>query len=186
MRRALYSVLVLAVFGLPASVLLAGCYGNDDGPPSTGQVAPTVAGGAQTAGYGGYQQAKQAFTRGSEDGVLIAVLEDVTWLKYEGSAEDVEKDHPGYFEHGYTTFEVTLRAREFTRPTEETYVLEDSNGARATAKPLTYKGGMMPVSDRWQFEFNLSFSHAITKDTRWIRLTRVKDGEAVMWTLGGQ
>ena len=169
--------LALFVAFLPA------CNSNEGGPPSTGQVTPTVAGGGPTTGYANYMEAKQAFTRGSKDGVLIATLEDAAWLRFEGSPEEVEQAHRAYFEYGYTTFQVVLRAREFTRPTTENFVLEDSNGARVNARPISFKGNMTMVDDRWQYDFELAFRHTITKDTRWLKLTRVADGEFVEWQL---
>lgn len=174
---------------LPGLLLLivalatAACNSNDDGPPATGQVTPTVAGGAPSPGFTDYQTAREAFTRGSPDGVVIATLEDAAWLRYEGPAEEVEKNHRAYFEYGYTTFKVILRAREFTRPTGETFLLEDSQGARVSARPLSFRGNMTTVGDRWQYEFDLAFQHTITKDTQWIRLTRVADRESVEWQL---
>lgn len=166
-----------------AVLLVAACNSNNDGPPATGQVTPTVAGGAATATFPGYQEAKAAFTRGSKDGVVIATLEDAAWLRYEGPAEQVEQNHRAYFEYGYTTFNVVLRAREFTRPTTETFLLEDSSGARVSARPVSFKGNLVTVDDRWQYEFDLAFRHTITKDIAWLKLTRVADGETVEWQL---
>lgn len=162
---------------------LPACNSNDDGPPATGQVTPTVAGGAPTAAFAGYQEAKEAFTRGSADGILIATLEDAAWLKFEGPPDEVEANHRAYFEYGYTAFNVILRAREFTRPTTETFLLEDNTGQRVNARPITFKGNMTMIDDRWQYEFDLAFRHTITKDTQWLKLTRVSDGEFVEWRL---
>lgn len=162
---------------------LAACNSNESGPPTTGNVTPTVAGGSATTGFAGYQEAKEAFTRGSEDGVLIATLEDAAWLRFEGSPEEVQENHKAYFEYGYTSFKVILRAREFTRPTTETFILEDSAGARISARPVTFNGNLITVDDRWQYEFDLAFRHTITRDVQWIKLTRAIDGEYVEWTL---
>ena len=162
---------------------LPACQSGPKGPPATGQVTPTVAGGAPTATYDGYQAAKEAFTRGSKDGVLIATLEDAAWLRFEGPPDEVEANHRAYFEYGYTAFAVVLRARDFTRPTTETFLLEDSSGARVSARPHSFKGNMTMVDDRWQYDFDLAFRHTITKDTQWIKLTRVSDGEFVEWRL---
>ena len=87
-----------------------------------------------------------------------------------------------YFDYGYTTFSVVLRAKEYTRPTSEVYLLEDDAGARVQSKPVTFEGSMQLTGDRWEFRFELSFQHAISKDTKWLRLTRVKDGESVEWS----
>ncbi len=166
-----------------AAVFFAACNSNDEGPPATGQVTPTVAGGGPTASFPGYMEAREAFTRGSADGVVIATLEDAAWLKFEGPPDEVEANHKAYFEYGYTAFAVVLRAREFTRPTTETFILEDSTGGRVSARPVSFKGNLTTVGDRWQYEFDLAFRHTITKDLQWLKLTRVSDGEFVEWQL---
>ncbi len=163
-------------------VLAAGCTSDTGGPPAKGPVTPTVSGGAATPAFTDYASAKEAFTRRSADEVLYATLEDASWLRFEGDAETVQQAHRAYFEYGYTSFKVTLRAREYTRPTQESFVLEDDGGARVTGKPVTFQGSLQLVSDRWEFTFDLSFRHAITADTKWIRLTRVKDGAQVEWS----
>jgi len=179
MRRFPLSLAGLLLLGLAA------CQSNDEGPPACGVVAPTVAGGGPTAVYANYQEAKLAFTRRSADGIVIATLEDSNWLKFEGTAEDVQANHRGYFEYGYTSFGVTLRAREFSQPTNETFLLEDSRGARVTSRPVTFKGNLVTIDDRWQYDFDISFQHTITREVTWLRLTRVSDGEFVEWTFGG-
>ena len=162
-------------------VLAVGCTSDESGPPAAGVATPTVAGGP-TPTYVDYGTAREAFTRRSADEVLLATLEDAAWLRFEGDAETVQQNHRAYFEYGYTTFQVTLRAKEYTRPTAETFVLQDDQGARVEGKPVKFQGNLKPVSDRWQFQFELSFQHAITKDTRWLRLTRVMDGSSVEWS----
>ena len=153
--------------------------GNTSTCPSTGVCQPTCNG--QVAQFGTYDEARKAFSRSSPDGVLNATLEDVSWLRFEGDPDTVEKNHRAYFEYGYTTFQVTLRARDFTRPTAETFILEDGRGARIAGSPIAYKGGMQTVDDRWQFTFELSFQHALGSDCQWIKLTRALDGESVEW-----
>lgn len=180
-RTPLSSALVGALAALALGLVAAGCSSDDaGGPPASGPATPTVAGGKSPA-YADYVSAREAFTRRSDDEVLGATLEDAAWLRFEGDAATVEKNHRAYFEYGYTSFKVILRAKEYTRPTEEVFVLQDSGGARVESKPLTFQGSLQLVGDRWQFTFDLSFKHAITRDTRWIRLTRVKDGTAIDW-----
>jgi hypothetical protein len=159
----------------------AGCTGTEGGPPATGAATPTVAGGAAPA-YADYTTAREAFTRRSEDEILGATLEDASWLRFEGDAEAVQQKHRAYFEYGYTSFQVVLRSKEYTRPTDETFLLEDDTGMRVEGKPVTFQGSLKLVRDRWEFIFDLSFRHAITKDTKWLRLTRLKDGTKVEWT----
>jgi hypothetical protein len=167
-----------------AACCLAACQGQGDGPPASGAVQPTVAGGAAAPSYASYADARRAFTRRSADEVLEATLEDAAWLRFEGTPEQVQRAHRAYFEFGYTSFHVVLRAKKFTRPTHEKFVLEDSNGARATSSPVTFQGNLTLVKDRWEYAFDLSFQHTITKDTRWVKLTRVDGGSSVRWDLG--
>jgi len=163
---------------------LAACNVGDRGNTSTaasqGACAPCI-GGGPVAQFENYQQARDAFTRSSSEGILTATLEDVSWLRFEGAADTVEKNHRAYFEYGYTTFQVMLRPKEYARPTDETFVLEDGRGARITGSPISFKGGMQPVDDRWQFTFELSFQHALGTDCQWVRLTRASDGQSVEW-----
>jgi len=100
-------------------------------------------------------------------------------------AEAVQQKHRAYFEYGYTSFKVILRSREYTRPTDEEFLLEDDAGRRVISKPLTFQGSLQLVGDRWQFTFDLSFKHAITRETKWIRLTRVKDDTSIEWRFLG-
>jgi len=158
-----------------------GCTGSEGGPPASGAATPTVAGGAAPV-YADYASAREAFTRRSEDEVLGATLEDASWLRFEGDPDTVQQKHRAYFDYGYTSFQVVLRSKEYTRPTEEVFLLEDDAGARVEGKPVTFAGNLKPVRDRWEFRFDLSFQHAITRDTKWLRLTRVRDATKVEWT----
>ena len=185
MQRALWILLLL-----PA---LAGCSGglnmdrgNTSTSPAKGGCVPVCVGGGEVARFADYQAARNAFTRSSAGGILNATLEDVSWLRFEGDPDTVEKNHRAYFEFGYTTFQVILRARDYTRPTEESFILEDSRGARIEGKPISFRGGMKPIDDRWQFTFDVSFQHALGSECRWLRLTRLADGESVEWTFGAQ
>ena len=162
---------------------LVACQGNEaKGPSAKGSCVPTCAGGAQAPAFSSYQAGREAFTRMSPGGVLTATLEDAIWLRFEGDPATVQKAHRAYFDYGYTTFQVILRAKEFSQPTLEAFVLEDSTGARIAGKPLTYQGNMKTVDDRWQYAFNLSFDHTISKNVRWLRLSRMRDGESVEWS----
>jgi hypothetical protein len=125
-------------------------------------------------------QAREAFTR--RGGSVTAVLEDASWLRFEGDPATVEASHPAYFEYGYTTFLVELRSEAFSQPTAETFMLEDSTGKRLSGRPLSYEGAQVLVDDRFFSTFSLSFQHVISADVRWIRLTRVLDGSTVEWT----
>ena len=176
MIRLAVSVLCLLVCG--------GCQGDTLAPP-TGPCAPTCAGATATETYADYQSAQKAFARQSEDGTLMATLEDAAWLRFEGDPETVAKNHRAYFDYGYTAFKVLLRASEFTQPTKEQFVLEDSAGARVSGRPVTYQGSIKPVGDRWEYRFDLAFKHTITKELRWLKLTRVADGATVEWTFPG-
>lgn len=167
-----------------ALLLLAACQGSADGPAATGACTPTVAGGPQPT-YANYREGRAAFTRRSEDGTLAATLEDAAWLRYEGDPATVEKAHRAYFEYGYTSFQVLLRVRDFTQPTQETFTLEDSAGARVVGKPVTYEGSSTLVDGMWQYAFDLSFQHTLTASTRWLKLTRDADGAFVQWDFGG-
>jgi hypothetical protein len=168
---------------LATSAALAACQqGGPPPPPPGGTVVPTVAGGAPTESYADLEAARKAFTRSC--GSVTAVLEDASWIRLEGPTEDVVKRHRAYFEYGYTSFDVTLRSQGFTQPTQEEFLLEDSQGARLSGKPLCYEGAMkLEENQWWRNHYSLSFRHAITADVRWIRLTRVSDGSKVEWTL---
>lgn len=133
--------------------------------------------------------ARAAFTRRSSDDVLIATLDDVAWLRFAGPADEVERRHRSYFELGYTTFQVLLRPKEYTRPTQETFLLEDDQGRKVRGRPVTFQSSMSVQKDlsgdRWDYSFELAFQHVLDADTQWIRLTRELDGQSVEWRLGG-
>jgi hypothetical protein len=166
---------------LLACVVLAACAAcaRSGGPAATGVCVPTRPGGAPAA-YADARAAREAFTRRDGDGTLEAVLEDAAWLRHEGTPEQVEQAHRAYFEHGYTSFQVVLRSKEFTQPTAEGFVLEDDRGARVRARPLAYRSRMGLEDGRFVTEFELSFQHALG-GARWVRLTRERDGARVEW-----
>jgi len=170
---------------LLASLLLtlAACQGEEstNGLLATGAVTPTVSNG-QPATFPNYNAAKTAFTRGSENGIITATLKDAAWLRMSGEPNEVMAAHRDYFDQGYTAFEVIFRSIEFIRPTEETFILEDSSGTRLTTKPTRYKSEMTLVADRWHYTFDLAFRHGLSGDLGWIKLIREKDGEFVEWS----
>jgi hypothetical protein len=174
------AVSVLVVLGLVVGV--AACQQGPPpgaGPPA-GAVTPTVA-GACGAEFATLAEAKAAFTR--TGGTLTATLEDASWIRLEGDPANAEKRHRAYFEYGYTSFEVTLRSLQFTQPTAEEFVLEDSTGQRLGGRPLTYQGAMkLEENQWWTNRFSLSFAHTLSASVRWIKLTRVSDGSSVEWT----
>ena len=134
-----------------------------------GAANPTVSGGAP-ANYANLAAARKTFSRG--DGPLSAILLDAAWIRLEPDPAKAEERHPEYFQ-GFTTFEVTLETQTFTRPTDETYLLEDSTGKSVTAKPTTYKGDFQRgFGPKFAATFKLVFPHAMSKDVRWLRLTR--------------
>lgn len=157
---------------------LSACSSGTQAPPPSGPVRPTVAG---TSGpvFADYASGRQAFTR--RGGSLTAVLEDASWLRFEGAPADVETAHRAYFLYGYTTFQVELRSDDFTQPTSETFMLEDSEGHRLTGRPIQYQGATELVDDKWFSTFTLSFQHTLTSGIAWIRLTRQRDGSNVEW-----
>lgn len=162
-------------------LVLVGCSsGGSQGPQPTGYVLPTVAGRRASAFESGVE-ARQAFTR--RGGSLLATLEDATWLKYLGCPEEIAKEHRAYFDYGYTTFQVETHAKDFVQPTCETFVLEDSSGARMTGSPTCYEGAQELVQGRYFASFSLSFRHTLTKDIRWIRLSwpKCQDGSTLEW-----
>ncbi len=146
---------------------------------STGSATPTVAGGPAPV-YPDVEAAKTAFSR--TDGPLTATLEDVAWIRLEPDTRTAPARHPEYFS-GLTTFIVRVETEKFVRPTEETFLLEDSSGIRVTSKPESYtgdvKGGFGP---RWLAEFKLVFPHTMSKDVRWLKLSREgQGGGSVRW-----
>jgi hypothetical protein len=169
------------------AALTTGCRSDEPVAPASGAVTPTVADATApwTAAYSSLDAARAAFTRTS--GTLTATLEDAAWIRLEGDPATARRRHRAYFESGYTTFDVVLLSEKFSQPTAEVFVLEDSTGARLTGRPLTYEGGMTPVGaeDRWPARFSLSFSHVLTADVAWLRLTRASDGSTVRWDFPG-
>jgi hypothetical protein len=163
------------VLGLAA---VAACQKPPVIAPPKGDVVPTVAGGTG-ATYPTLQAARTAFTR--QNGTITATLEDASWIRLEGDPDGAEARHRAYFEYGYTTFQVVLQVKEFVQPTAETFVLEDSLGARHVGKPISFSGGMIMDNDRWTYRFDLSFPHAMTREVQWLRLTRAADGSVLEW-----
>jgi hypothetical protein len=167
--RVLLSIAALAV-GLSAC----------SGPryPSEGTVAPTVS-GAPSASFDDLARAKAAFSR--TNGPLTATLEDAAWIRLEPDPEQAEERHPDYAA-GLTTFEVLLQTEGFVRPTEELYVLTDSLGQSLTSKPTRYRGSTEMGGRPQVAAFSLSFRHVVTKDVKWLRLTRQgAGGGTVQW-----
>ena len=169
----------IALVGL---FLVVGCSsgGKKTGPQPMGYVLPTVA-GRQASTFTNGIEAREAFTRRA--GSLQATLEDAVWLRYAGDPETVAKDHCAYFDYGYTTFQVETHCKEFVQPTSETFILEDSCGARLTGSPLCYDSSPRLIQGRFFTAFTLSFRHTLTKDIRWIRLRWPKpaDGSTLEW-----
>lgn len=180
-RRVMDRRLVMSLLACACVIALAACQGNSPNYRSTGQVTPTVAGGPAPA-YAGYDQARDAFTRTSGDGVLTATLKDAAWIRFEGDPEGALERHRSYFEGVATVFQVVFRPKEHLRVTQEVFILEDSSGLRLTASPKRYEGEMVLVDDRFQFTFDLKYAHAITNDLRWIRLTHQGTGERIEWS----
>lgn len=163
---------------------LAACQGDGPTYVSTGPASPTVA-GAPPPSYTNYNEARHAFTRTGTDGTLTATLKDAAWIRFEGDPDGAAARHRAYFQGVATVFEVIYRPKEYTRVNEEVFVLEDSSGTRLTAKPKKYEGEMALVGDRFHFTFDLAFAHALSSETRWVRLTHVRTGEVVEWTFTG-
>ena len=126
--------------------------------------------------------AKSAFTR--QDGPLTATMLDASWIRLEPDPAKAEERHPEYFQ-GFTVFEVTLQTQNFVQPTKETYLLEDSTGARVTTKPEVYKGETIRgFGPKHLAEFTLVFPHVVSKDVTWIHLTRMgAEGGTVSWEI---
>lgn len=170
----------------PLALVLLACVGCQQAvrnyAPAGGTVLPTVEGGP-VASYPDLETAKQAFTRSA--GSLTATLEDAAWIKLEPDPAGAELRHRAYFRFGYTSFEVVLRSDEFSQPAKEEFLLEDSLGGRSTGRPLTYEGAMKLEDNQWfANRFQLAFSHVLTKDVKWLRLTRTSDGSQVEWVFG--
>ncbi len=158
---------------LPAAALLAAC----NAAPSKGEVRPTVEGGATPASADA-AKAKAEFTRSS--GPLTATLVDAAWVRLEADPDRAQERYPEYFA-GYTSFQVRVETYNFARPTDETYLLEDSLGARVTAKPTAFHGDTQSgFGPKHAASFDLVFPHAMTKGVRWLRLTRQGEGGGVV------
>ncbi|MCA9315174.1 MAG: hypothetical protein R3F05_13465 [Planctomycetota bacterium] len=166
--------------GASLALSLVGCQGSTARLPAGGSVQPTVAGRAPVA-WADAATARDAFTRQAPDGTVTATLQDASWLRFEGPPEEVEERYRAYFLEGYTTFDVILVTEEFGKPTDETFLLEDSAGRRAVSRPFRYDGQMGSGRGGFASHFELSFQHAITQDTRWVRLTRQSTGTSVEW-----
>jgi hypothetical protein len=160
---------------------LCACQGDVARRPAAAPVQPTVA-GRPPAAYADAATAHAAFTREDPKGMLSATLQDAAWLRFEGPPDEVEAAHRAYFVEGYTTFDIVLTTEVLGKATTETFVLEDSAGRRAVSRPVTYDGQMGSGRAGFTSRFELSFQHAITQDTRWIRLTRQADGTTLEWT----
>jgi hypothetical protein len=168
--------------GLALVALLLSACQNRDGPPAQGACTPTVPGGGPAA-FADAASAREAYTRRSRDGTLEATLEDVSWLRFEGTPEQVEAAHRSYFQYGYTTIQVVLRPIDFTQPTRESFLLEDDRGQQVRAKPITYRStSMAQRGNRFEYFFELSFPHALS-GAKWVRLTREFGGQSVEWKL---
>ena len=128
------------------------------------------------------QEGQAAFTRRSDS--MTALLEDASWLRFEGTPACVQANHRAYFQYGYTTFQIELRSREFTRPTQEQFVLEDSTGLSTPGRPVSFEGAPQLVDDRYFSTFTLAFRHVISAELQWVRLTRPADGTWVEWRFG--
>ncbi len=161
-----------------AALLSGGCTRGKTFEAS-GIATPTVAGGGAAA-YQDVEAAKAAFSR--TGGPLTATLEDVAWIRLEPDTHAAPERHPEYFS-GLTTFLVRLETEKFIRPTEQTFLLEDSTGIRVTSKPESYTGDVQGgFGPRWLAEFKLVFPHTMSKDVRWLKLTLEGVGGAtVRW-----
>jgi hypothetical protein len=148
--------------------LAAGC-AHGSSYDRAGAATPTVSGGAP-ATFANLEAARASFAR--HDGPLTAILLDAAWIRLEPDPAKAEERHPEYFQ-GFTTFDVTLETQTFTRPTDETYLLEDSTGKSVTAKPVSYKGDFQRgFGPKFASTFKLVFPHAMSKEVRWLKLSR--------------
>ena len=148
---------------------------------SKGETSPTVS-GVDTPPPTDPTVARTAFTR--QDGPLTATLLDASWIRLEPDPAKAEERHPEYF-RGLTVVEVVLQTQNFVQPTKETYLLEDSTGARVTSKPEVYRGETIRgFGPKHLAEFTLVFPHVLSKDVTWVRLTRSgAEGGTVSWEI---
>lgn len=172
----------LTLVGLGFGFGVVGC---SQGPSydRTGVATPTVSGGTGAA-YADLEAARASFSR--KDGPLTAILLDTAWIRLEPDPSKAEQRHPEYFE-GFTSFEASLETQKFSRPTDEVYLLEDSTGRSVTTKPTAYKGDFQRgFGPKFAATFKLVFPHAMSKDVRWIRLTRKAPEAGVLrWEFPG-
>jgi hypothetical protein len=167
--------------GVPLVLLAAALSACTASAPARGQARATVEGGA-APDYAGMEAAKAAFTR--SQGPVTAVLQDASWIRLEPDPAAAEKRHPEYFA-GLTVVDVILNTDHFARPTDEDYVLEDSTGVRVSARPKSYQGDVQRgFGPKHLATFTVAFPHALSKDVRWIRMTRQgPGGGSVQWDL---
>jgi hypothetical protein len=165
---------------LLAALAAAGLAACTSSAPKTGEARPTVEGGAGP-GYADLAAAKAAFTR--SQGALTATLVDTAWIRLEPDPHEAETRYPDYFA-GLTTFQVSVETQNFARPTDESFLLEDSTGVSITSKPEKYHHDISRgLGPKHVTSFDLSFRHALSKDVRWLRLTRRGEGGGVVeWT----
>src|SRR5205814_4531666 len=66
---------------------------------------------------------------------------------------------------------------------DEEYLLKDSNGARVTSKPISFRGDVKRGFGPHNLAtFRLVFGHVLSKDARWLRLTRnAPEAGMVQW-----
>ena len=171
--------------GVSVALLMLSGTGCSHGPSfeRAGNATPTVSGGAPPS-YASLEAARNSFSR--TDGPLTAILLDAAWIRLEPDPSKAEERHPEYFQ-GFTSFDVRLETQTFFRPTDETYLLEDSTGKSVTAKPVSYKGDFQSgFGPKFAATFKLVFPHAMSKEVRWLKLTRqaAKDGK-VSWEFPG-
>lgn len=171
-RRRPVSLVVRAMLPwFAAAGLAAGTSGCATGSQykSRGTATPTVA-GAPAVTYKNLEEARAVFARNA--GPMTAILLDASWIRLEPDPAQAEERHPEYFA-GYTTFDVSLETQTFSRPTDESFLLEDSTGKSVTSKPERYKGDFSRgFGPKFATTFKLVFPHAMSKDVRWIRLSR--------------
>ncbi len=174
-----------AAFALTAVLGSAGICGCTSGAgyDKSGSATPTVS-GAAAANYASLDAARKSFSR--SDGPLTAILLDTAWIRLEADPAQAETRYPEYFE-GFTSFEVTLETQTFVRPTDESYLLEDSTGKSVTTKPKAYKGDFQRgLGPKFATTFKLVFPHAMSKDVRWLRLSRTgTEGGKLSWEFPG-
>jgi hypothetical protein len=176
MRKAAVPVVLLA-----ALTLATGAACRTESIKARGESAGTVS-GAAGATFADATAAKTAFTR--VGGPMTAILQDAAWIRLEPDPERAEERYPDYF-RGFTTIDVVLRTKAFVQPTKETYLLEDSTGARVTTKPESYRGDTLrDFGPKNEAVFTLVFPHVLSKDATWLRLTREgAEGGVVTWDM---